>query len=398
MSDDLSDDLNYYARVLKAADDYLSKEYSSIQEASAAYGVAPLTVEHRVLGRKGRDEVHSRSHKLEEREENLLVEWILSRDGEGYMTRRSEVEEMVRQMLATRDIAPSVGKDWVFNLANRRPELRAAKAFICGKGRDAWLSHIKSWLILLMRDIKSGKILRQHIYKVTTSGFQFGIIGKVRHKSGQLSLELKKDEWVSIIECVNSKGDAMQPFVMLKTRLIIQEVQKKLSRPWSVQTCPSQWSKSMIELEWLKTQLVPSFAELEKTKCKALLLEGPPDRLSDEFVKICKTNQIRIIYLPDDKLRLCHHLDLTLTLPLKTFYDNRASQIADIRSIDDVLEFIDDYDEARSKALDRATIRRKFGLSGVWPWKNHKDIIAALEKMESTQIDGSREDSEDGGL
>jgi hypothetical protein len=105
-------------------------EISSIRCAAEIFNVPRSTLQDRLNGCQYRIEKHANGYRLSPTQEELLVEWILSRDSHGVPPRPSHMQEMANILLQADN--PSgfkpISKNWVSTFTNRREEIKTQYA------------------------------------------------------------------------------------------------------------------------------------------------------------------------------------------------------------------------------------------------------------------------------
>jgi hypothetical protein len=87
------------------------------------YSVDFSTLARRRRGQPSRRDTTTKSRKLTDIEESVLLKHILDLDSRSFPPRLSGVEDMANRLLAERD-APKVGKLWASNFVKRHPEIK----------------------------------------------------------------------------------------------------------------------------------------------------------------------------------------------------------------------------------------------------------------------------------
>lgn len=102
-----------------------NQEITSVREAARRYKVPESSLRARNRGVKSRATVRANSHKLSEKEEETLCNWILALDDNGEEPQPDTVREAADSLLQARGTLPiqTVGEKWVYNFVKRHPEL-----------------------------------------------------------------------------------------------------------------------------------------------------------------------------------------------------------------------------------------------------------------------------------
>jgi hypothetical protein len=97
------------ASIILAIEAIRSSRKISCRSAAKIYEVPESTLRDRMAGRTPRAEARSNCHKLNDIEEDTIVQYILSLDSRGFAPRLAGVEDMANLLLKSRGQNP-VGK------------------------------------------------------------------------------------------------------------------------------------------------------------------------------------------------------------------------------------------------------------------------------------------------
>ncbi|KAM9940377.1 hypothetical protein OXX80_000154 [Metschnikowia pulcherrima] len=334
--------------VKEAIRDRSNGVFSSLKKAAEFHGVKLGTVQKRKQGRCPRGSVHTQNHKLDYLRENPLCRWILTRDEEGIPTRRVEVENMARVIIEARDstIVP-IGKDWVKTLADRNNLLTTEimKGYVCKDVDVEYLEHVRSWFNDVREKIDKHNISTCHIYKLDMAGIQIGRVGFVEDEA----IFSRPEEWVTIVECINAQGFALDPFIMFKKRTRQRGLYEHVPFGWKVESIPLEWGNEEIEIEWLTKHFLPMTVPVDPNRFRLLLIDGHKGRGAEAVAKICKDHNVILVCTPSNSSYLFHGLDVSCFPNIKKFYHQRIQKAINVVKQKDRIEFIEEYANARSE-------------------------------------------------
>jgi hypothetical protein len=114
---------DYEARILLALHAYQNNPKLGLKRAAKTYKVGYGTPWRRHKGIQSRRDTITKSRRLSNLEEQIIVQFILDLDTRGFPPRLRGVEVMANQLLADRN-APPVGKRWASNFVKRHKELK----------------------------------------------------------------------------------------------------------------------------------------------------------------------------------------------------------------------------------------------------------------------------------
>ena len=136
-------------------------------------------------------------------------------------------------------------------------------------------------------------------------------------------------EWVTIIECISSKGVHIPPVVILKANehraAWYQEPNLPLN--WRPSNSAKVWTTDKIGLKWLKEVFDP-FSKLYSTSAKWLLiLDGHSRYQTAKFDDFCQENAIIYHCMPPHTYHLLQPLDVGVFGPLKGAYGKLVGEM-----------------------------------------------------------------------
>src|SRR6478752_2441108 len=94
---------NKEAHIIMALQAYQADPKLSLQQAAKIYNIHFQTLHYRSQGRQARDNYIPSSRKLSNQEEQVIIEYILNLDSQGFASRHRNIKEIANQLLANRD-------------------------------------------------------------------------------------------------------------------------------------------------------------------------------------------------------------------------------------------------------------------------------------------------------
>lgn len=159
-------------RILLAIEALNKGQIQSIRAAAKAYNVSSSTLIHRIRGRASRVDSIPNGQKLNNLEESVLLNWIISADERGLPPRYDNVRDMA-SVLSQKP----VGVNWVNRFIKRHDEIKARysrrydhQRALCENPRI-----IQEWFHLVHNTIAKYGILEQDIYNFDETGFSMGM-------------------------------------------------------------------------------------------------------------------------------------------------------------------------------------------------------------------------------
>lgn len=346
--------------------------YSSKRSAAKAFGVNEGMLQHRKNGRRSRNEIHLRTHKFKDTEEKALFNWIKERDLDLDRNRARPIEilEMAREInLAAGKDPLDVTERWVKNFIQRKEGISDSlcKGYVSQifqeSSPETFFSHF-----LHLREVCESDITPDQIFTLSVSGLQMGSIGNITSSGEETIITSDPCNWITIIDCLNASGVALAPYIMFRGRHHrLSNSYQGLPSSLVLDTCLRSWSKGDILVKWLQDHFIPFLKSKLITKHTVLILEGSRHVLNDEFLRICKEKDIRLVDTLKNLPSHMHQLDITLIGKIKEFYHKWIKKKTYLTETDDQIEFFEDLLQSRKAELTQDLIKRRFKKCGINP-------------------------------
>jgi len=243
----------------------------------------------------------------------------LSLDQHGAAPQPASIQDMANILLSERspsNIQCHVGNDWVYNFIKRHKDLKTRYSqrynYECAKCED--LKVIHEWFECVQTAIQQYRILDDDIYNFDETGFAMGLIATAKvvtraETSGcPPLLQPGNQEWVTLIESVNSAGWALPPCIIFKGKAQLQAWYKNdtLLHDWRIEISPNGWTTDEIGMSWLQNLFIPYTNNQTKGKYWMLVLDGHGSHLTPQFDCTCTQNHIIPICMPPHCYGPCH--------------------------------------------------------------------------------------------
>ncbi|EGU71712.1 hypothetical protein FOXB_17779 [Fusarium oxysporum f. sp. conglutinans Fo5176] len=308
---------NDEAKILLALQALRNDPKLSIRGAALIYQVC-----HQKLGRR-------------QREEQIIVQFILDLDSRGFPPRLRGVEEMANRLLADRD-APAVGKRWASNFIKRHKELKTRffRRYDYQRAKCEDPTEIRKWFKLVENIIAKYGIHLADIYNFDEVGFLMGMIASGMVVTGSerrarpKSVQPGNREWITVIQAINAEGWAIAPFIIGAGQYHLANWYRESNLPddWAIATSPNGWTDNELGLEWLK-----HFERCTNTRSvgryRLLILDGHESHHSLDFEKYCQANKIVTLCMPPHSSHLLQPLDVGCFSLLKKAYGQEIEHL-----------------------------------------------------------------------
>lgn len=175
-------------------------------------------------------------------------------------------------------------------------------------------------------------------------------------------------EWVSIIETISATGQAPTPLIIFKGKSIQSSWFPSDVPNWQYTVSENGWTSNEIGAKWLEKIFLPRTHILKGHRM--LILDGHGSHASVEFLYLCYSHQVHLLFLPAHSSHVLQPLDLSCFAPVKSIY---RKEIADLATLDDAApvkknRFIKAYFKARIEGLTERTIRSGWRAAGISPF------------------------------
>jgi hypothetical protein len=347
------------------------------------FNVPRSTLKTRAKGTSFRLEQRANNHRLSEIQENLLIEWIESRDKRGAAPRPSQVEEMANIILhsANPSTFKPVGKNWVSKLTQRRPEIRSrfARKYNYERAKCEDPNALRAWFKQVEEVRAKYGILDEDIFNFDETGFAMGLIATTKVVT-RANMDTKRGkphllqpgnrEWVTTIECICSAGWSVPTCIIFKGKVHQQGWYEENDLPpdWRLEVSANGWTTDEIGLRWLEKVFIPGIAGRTLGRYRLLILDGHGSHLTPAFDKLCSDNSIIAICMPPHSSHLLQPLDVGCFGPLKRAYGGlvESKMRLGFNHIDK-LDFLKAYPTARREVFKAQTIENSFAAAGILP-------------------------------
>ncbi|KAF6781831.1 transposase [Colletotrichum sojae] len=170
------------------------------------------------------------------------------------------------------------------------------------------------------------------IYNFDETSFIIGVITalivvtRADRRGKANSVQPGNREWATVIECINSGGWCIPPFVIVQGAYHLASWTTESGFPgdWVIKPTTNGWTDNETGLDWIK-----HFNKHTKGHTKGiyrmLIIDGHESHLSAEFNDYCKQNAIITVSMPPHSSHLLQPLDIALYSPLKRAYGDEIN-------------------------------------------------------------------------
>ncbi|APA08524.1 hypothetical protein sscle_04g032940 [Sclerotinia sclerotiorum 1980 UF-70] len=326
------------ARIILAIEAIQKSKNLTVGKAAKIYKVPRTTLRDRMGGRIHRMETRANNLNLIEKEEEVLIQYIIDIDERGFAPKLSGVEDMANYILESRG-AKRVGKLWAHRFVKRCTKLKTR------------FSRVYDFQRALCED---PKLIEEW----------FGLVSNMRAKYG-------------IQDCDFYNFDETG-FMMGQVHLSNWYTETDFPADWAIKPTSNGWTNNETGLEWLK-HFDKYTSQRRKGKYRMLVLDGHESHESIPFQSYCKSNDIICVKLPSHSSHLTQPLDVGCFSVLKRSYSCQVDEFikAYINHISKV-EFFIAFKAAYQQSITIQNMKAGFRGAGLIPF----DPQAVLSKLD----------------
>lgn len=323
------------SRIILALQALGKDEKLSVRAAAKLYTVDFSTLARRRNGRIARIDNIPKSRNMTLLEEAIIVREVLDLDSRGFSPRYIEVEDMANRLRADRN-APPVGKRWAFNFVRRQPQLRTrvTRAYDYQRALCEDTQVIGAWFQLFKNVVTKYGILESDVWNFDETGFLMGritpslVLSSSERRGKAKALQPGNREWATVIQGINSSGEAMAPFVVVAGQNHLENWYRDNPFPsdWVIGVSENGWTTNQLGLQWIKHFDKHSRGRTTGRK-RLLVLDGHESHHSADFEHYCKENNIVTLCMPPHSSHLLQPLDVGCFSPLKRAYGRQIDNL-----------------------------------------------------------------------
>ncbi|KAL2130364.1 hypothetical protein VTI74DRAFT_6546 [Chaetomium olivicolor] len=360
-----------------------------LRKVAQEWGIPKSTLHNRQQGTQTRSTAFESLQRLTAAQEDRLAHWVLTQEALGKPPTHAQIKELAQRILDARGDPTTLGKRWITRFLDRHPVLKTKRPQRIESARvnGATIEVIRGWFPkLAIPAVKAIKPANR--YNMDEAGIMEGLgeNGLVVGSAEKHSI-LKKDPgsraWTSFIECISATGQHLHPLVIFKGKSVQQQwfpLDLKPYEGWQFTATENGWTTDETAVEWLRKIFIPSTTPQDPKEARLLILDGHQSHESDDFIWLCFSNNIFVLYLPPHCSHVLQPADLSVFSPLKTSYRkhlNSQALWAD-STIVGKRNFLGCYHKARLAALMPQNILGGWKASGLWPISISKPLMSRL--------------------
>jgi len=387
-----SNSINKEERMQAAILALKNKEFQSLRKAAHHFQVPRSTLCDRVNGKSTRAQAHENEQILSTPEERTLVRWIKRLTATGFPVSPALLREMAQEVLENRVTyaservnesteTPIIGHEWLYRFLDRHKTLKGvySRQLEACRHKEATPEKIRAWYSAFRTKCEEKNYTLCNIYNMDETGFAVGATQSTRIivdsiQKSNWKVTAGKQEWVTVLECVNAAGAALPPLVIFKGKYTNTKwIPPNAPKEWCFSTSSSGWSSNSHGFEWLRKVFEPESRKVAGDLPRLLIMDGHSSHITGNLIALCIENNIDILILPPHCSHLLQPLDVGVYGPLKRYHAkevDRYSRVGTTRF--QRIEWLELYMRIRIEALSTSNILGGWRGAGLSPFSENK--------------------------
>jgi hypothetical protein len=378
---------DYEIQLTKAQYALKNKDFISARAAAKFFKVDPRTLQRRVKGGLTPTTSQEMRQILTNAEEDILVRWILRYTNTGTHITIALLKELVICVRAARvthashlrpppPLLTNINNKWVQRFQKRHPEIAGiyARQLEHVRKEGATYEHVKRWFDAVGEMLQEHKYNPADMWNMDESGFGIGeeqALKVLVHLDSTQKHKVigGKQEWVTLIECINAAGEALAPLVIFKGKdLNARWINESSPLGWHFATSKNGWTSNNLGIAWLKNVFDPLTREKAAGRQRLLVVDGHGSHIQGDFIAYCMENKIDLLIMPPHCSHILQPLDVGVFAAFKRAHTVETHAISRLSSQRiPRSEWLELLSRAREKAMSKENILSGWRGTGLWP-------------------------------
>jgi hypothetical protein len=335
--------LDLEEQVQSAISAFRNQEYKSVRAAAAAFNISHRTLTRRLAGGLSRAQAKEMVQILSNAEEKTLVRWVKRYTCAGSpitpalliemaeLIRHERVRHASQNSASAKTITP-IGHEWLYRFLNRHPTVRSiyAKQLEATRFNGASYDKVKAWFDAVAAKFQERVYDNSNIWNMDESGFGVGESQTTKvlvplDRQQQYKVVVGKQEWVTVIECINAAGDALPPMIIFKGQNINSGwIPSQTPTDWHFAVSENGWTSNILGLQWLIKVFEPQTRDKAAGRPRLLIADGHGSHIRADFIAHCMENDIDLLIMPPHCSHLLQPLDVGVFSAFKRAHSNET--------------------------------------------------------------------------
>lgn len=130
-----------------------------------------------------------------------------------------------------------------------------------------------------------------------------------------------KQEWVTVLECIDGAGGALSPMIIFKAQNTISKwIPADTPLGWHFSTSTSGWPSNSHGFKWLQKVFGPESRRKAGNQPRLLIIDSHPSHITSDIIALYIQKNIDLLILPPHCSHLLQPLDVGVYGPLKRYH------------------------------------------------------------------------------
>jgi hypothetical protein len=308
------------------------------------------------------------------------------------LIRHERVRHASQNSSSTKIIAP-IGHEWLYRFLNRHPTIQSiyARQLEAARFNGASYNKVKAWFDAVATKFQECVYNNSNVWNMDESGFGVGESQTTKvlvpiDRAQQYKTVVGKQEWVTVIECINAAGGALPPMIIFKGQNMNSGWLPPQTPPdWHFGVSENGWTSNILGLQWLIKVFEPQTREKAAGQPRLLIADGHGSHIRADFIAHCMENDIDLLIMPPHCSHLLQPLDVGVFAAFKRAHSNETDATSRLSTQRiSRLEWMEIFIRARAKAVKLDNILGGWRGAGLVP-NNPQKILDHLPRH-TTQV------------
>ena len=143
----------------------------------------------------------------------------------------------------------------------------------------------------------------------------------------QYKVAVGKQEWVTVIEYINTARDALPPMIIFKGQNINSGwIPSQTPTDWHFAVSENGWTSNILGLQWLTKVFKPQTRDRAAGRSRLLIADGHGSHIRADFIAYCMENDIDLLIMPPHCSHLLQPLDVGVFSAFKRAHSNETDK------------------------------------------------------------------------
>ncbi|KAK6857597.1 hypothetical protein PG995_006424 [Apiospora arundinis] len=195
-----------------------------------------------------------------------------------------------------------------------------------------------------------------------------------------LKKDVEKGECITALECVGCDGVALPPLVIFKGADVqsqwFPDQNRHLWEDWRFKASARGWTSNPKALDWVQGIFIPHIWSRHGNKCVVLVCDGHESHTNDDFLWLCLSNKIWLVFYEPHCSHVVQVLDVGVFGLLKRRPRTRLRECPNtvLGLKPTKMDMLKAYRQARIDVMTPSVIRNAWRTAGIYPRDRSKPL------------------------